>query len=219
MYARHASSIVFSLCLIAFSCTLAFAQDKRGTTTETAYHLKVPYFGQTLEWPWGSDFMGDSRALIADNGCILCCVAMALAYHGVDTDPRRLDRALIKAEAYLPLDYAGERIGRIGFDFGAVPRLFPEIKRVEQRGVFRAASDAEYARQAIASGLPVVLVVTSPKGFNHAVLAVGFSGDDFVIADPLDQATRSLRQGYGGGRDGNFEGLIQGMALYYPRGR
>jgi hypothetical protein len=181
--------------------------------------LDVPYFGQTLEWPWGSDFMGDSRALIADNGCILSCVAMALAYHGVDTDPRRLDRAMILSGAYLPLDFSGERIGRIGFDFGAVPPLFDLIERVEQRGPFRSPADAEAARDAIAAGLPVVLIVTSPKGFNHAVLAVGFSGDDFVIHDPLDQTTKSLRKGYGGGSGGSFEGLVLGAAIYYPRGR
>lgn len=182
--------------------------------------LDVPYFGQTLEWRWGSDFMGDTRALIADNGCALTATAMVLSYWGVDTDPRRLDRALLLGGGYSELSYAGEKLGRMGMNFGAIPRIFPAIATVKYRGAVRRDADLQSIRDELAAGRPVVLMLQSPGGFSHSVCATGFSGDDILINDPLDKNIHSLREGYGRkGAKGAWplEGVIYDAISVYPK--
>jgi hypothetical protein len=182
--------------------------------------LDVPYFGQTLAYPWGGDFMGDSRALIADNGCVMVSTCMVLSYYGLDLDPRRLNRALTQAGGYREMSFAGELVGNLSFDFGSIPRIFPEIGSLKMHGPFRSEADFAFIYEALEAGRPVVLLLQSPRGFSHAVVAIGASGKSILINDPLDPATKTLAQGYArkkGSPGWEFEGVVMDAAVYAPK--
>jgi len=180
--------------------------------------LPVPFYGQTLEWPWGGDFMGNARALVADNGCVMTSTAMILSYEGIDVDPRALDRALVAAKAYLPMSFQGEALGNMGFNVSAIPSVFPRIGSVRTRTPVKDEADLEFVRAAIRAKRPALLLVMSRRGFSHAVVAVGTRGRDIVINDPLDRKARSLLGDYGrlNGAGWPLSGVVLLAAVYEP---
>jgi hypothetical protein len=154
--------------------------------------LPLSYFGQTLDWPWGGDFMGDSRALVADNGCVITCAAMCLSYYGIDTDPGRLNADLLGNSLYAPMSFRGERLGRMGFSYESIPKLYPQIRGLKMRGAVRSDSDAEALRLELAAGRPVIATVLFRKTYNHAIVIYGQRGDDFLVRDPMDPKNTTL---------------------------
>lgn len=183
--------------------------------------LDVPYFGQTLDEPWGGDFMGDSRALIADNGCIMTCAAMSLAGFGADTDPGRLNRALAEKGLYSEMSFRGERLGRMGFSYESIRALYPALRGLKMRGRISTPADAETVRNEIRSGRPVILTVIFRGTYNHAILAYGFEGRDFLVHDPMDPGNRTLAQyaARAGNPSADAFACVTGTAVYSPEAR
>jgi hypothetical protein len=183
--------------------------------------LDVPYFGQTLDAPWGGDFMGDSRALIADNGCIMTCAAMSLAGFGADTDPGRLNRALIGQGLYADMSFRGEQLGRMAFSYESIRVLYPALKSLKMRGKVTTQADAQTLRNEIRAGRPIIATVVFRRSYNHAILIYGFEGADFLVHDPMDPGNRTLAQyaqRAGNATAGPFDCVI-GTAVYSPEAR
>lgn len=156
--------------------------------------LSAPYFGQTLDWPWGGDFMGESRALVADNGCVMCCAAMALRVLGLDADPGVLNRDLAAKGLYTEMSFRGERLGRMGFSYESIRALYPRVKGLKMRGKIASAADAEALRAELRAGRPIIATVTFRGVYNHAILIYGYEGSEFLVHDPMDPRNRSLSE-------------------------
>jgi len=183
--------------------------------------LNVPYFGQTLDEPWGGDFMGDARALVADNGCIMACAAMNLAGYGADIDPGRLNRALADSGLYSEMSFRGERLGRMGFSYESIRVLYPALKGLKMRGKVATRADAETLRSEIRAGRPIIATVAFRKTYNHAILIYGFEGSDFLVHDPMNPENETLAQyaeRAGNATTAPFDCVI-GTAVYSPGAR
>ncbi len=188
-----------------------------GPEAKEEIRLSPPYYGQTLDWPWGGDFMGDARALFADNGCIVTCAAMSLSGFGYDIDPGRLNAALIKAGLYTQMSFRGEALGRMGFSYESIPKLFPGL-RLKMRGKLKGQADIDSLKAELAAGRPLIATVLFRKSYNHAILIYGWSGGDFLIHDPMDQRNKTLTQ-YNRAAENAFErafDCVIGTAVYYP---
>jgi hypothetical protein len=183
--------------------------------------LSVPYFGQTLDAPWGGDFMGDSRALIADNGCIMTCAAMSLASFGIDTDPGRLNRDLISKKLYGDMSFRGEKLGLMGFSYESIRLLYPGVKGLRMRGKIATQADIETLRAELRAGRPIIVTALYRKIYNHAVLIYGYDGADFLVHDPMDSSNQTLAQyaeKAGNATKGAFD-AVSGTAVYSPEAR
>lgn len=179
--------------------------------------LDVLYYGQTMDYPWGGDFIGGSRALLADNGCIITCLAMVLRYYGQDLDPRATDRGLLLAGAYDDFSQAGERLGKMSFRYELAAKAFPALGRLRMRGKLRTQADVEELKSELRQGRPIIATVRLMGSYNHAVLLYGFRDGDFLVHDPMDEQNTSLsRYASNSGNPPGTRGLdcVIGTAVY-----
>lgn len=180
--------------LLFILCSLPLGAQSGDGVSAASLAIDVPYYGQTLDWPWGGDFMGDSRALLADNGCVISCAAMCLSYFGIDTDPGRLNRDLCAASLYAPMTFRGEKLGRMGFSYESVPRLYPEIRGLKMRGKVKAAADVESVKEELRAGRPLIATVLFRGSYNHAIVIRGYRDGEFLVHDPMNAENKTLSQ-------------------------
>jgi len=151
-------------------------------------------FGQK-DSPWGSKPLGTSTTTIASSGCLLTDVAMLLCYHGKDTDPGRLNDALIPVKGFSQ----GNRLV-----YGAITDLYPDVVVDWNRYIECADIPAplEVIRKTLDEGLlPLLKVDASPVAGlqEHWVLAIGYDDatKELLIFDPWDKAEYWFSAKYG----------------------
>jgi len=149
-----------------------------GGTGPSFLHLSPePIYLQT-DPRWGSERIGGSGERLAEVGCVVCCLSMALTHHGIDIPPDALNRLLADNGGYTESGWVvWSAISTITGDRIAV-RVPPRPSH--------ALID-----QALGRGDPVVAKVVLAGGASHWVLIVGREGREYLVKDPLGDG-RSL---------------------------
>lgn len=143
-------------------------------------------FGQR-DPAWRDKNLGTSTTTtIGSHGCLLTCVAAVCCHHGKDTDPARLNEALVKKNGF----YRGNLLV-----FGAVSDIYPDITVDWTRYI--ECPDAPAPLQVIYDALdegyiPLLKVDASPAPGvqEHWVKAIGYDDTtkELLIYDPYDNA-------------------------------
>ena len=141
------------------------------------------WFSQ-IDPSWRYDSMGTSGNTIGSHGCVITCVAMAMDYYGVDTDPEQLNQWLSNNNGYV----AGE------LDWNKLSVYTSEA--VSYNGRIDSVDNVRL-NQELDAGRPVILAVNYAEG--HFVLCVGRISSTYYIVDPLDYPAKlkTLASSYG----------------------
>lgn len=182
------------LTVLLISLTTLSGLHAQGTG---AKEIDLPWFGQLEEW--GDEALGDSKSLdIARHGCALTATAMVLKYYGVKTDPRKLNKWLLKNNGYDKGwdDESGEYLGRVRMIWDKVASGHSEIALFRRYDFTALPADLYLIRGYLDGGIPVIAEVLRPGAIPHFVVLTDYEGDDFLIRDPLDEDIRYLSEGY-----------------------
>ncbi|MEY5025585.1 MAG: hypothetical protein RLZZ244_1113 [Verrucomicrobiota bacterium] len=144
-------------------------EARGGVYFPVAVELQVPSFAQA-DARWGQDRMGGGATLGAE-GCAVTSAAMALAYHGMDVDPKRLNAFLNAFQGYtekgwLYWEAAAE------FEPGKVRHAYEDLPSYR-------LMDLNLLR-----GNPVIVRVRPGGRGTHFVLVVGKRGYEYLAQDP-----------------------------------
>ncbi|MGA2748591.1 MAG: PKD domain-containing protein [Verrucomicrobiota bacterium] len=122
---------------------------------------------------WGADAYADSNYTIQQKGCALSCLAMALHYAGIATDPGALNTLMVDNDDFV----------QTSVDWDPATRDASGGK-LEFHGY--RTSDALYLSEQLAAGHPVIVGVNlNANGApGHFVLVIGEQEGQFVINDP-----------------------------------
>lgn len=126
---------------------------------------------------WAKDKLGESPYEMAGHGCLVCCIASAMVYLDIDTDPEKLNRRLFENNVYTDEgDIIWEKLKALGItheyqnDFGSA-----RIERLLKEGQ-----------------LPIVKVKFKGSGVFHWVLIVGSDENDFFVLDSLNSSLKPV---------------------------
>ncbi|MFC2173610.1 C39 family peptidase [Acidobacteriota bacterium] len=179
---RMRRSFLFSVSLVLLWITcIVFSNCSRSKETgisplaqssvEKFFIADSPLFEQT-DPRWRNKRIGGSNEKVGSVGCTLCCVSMALVYQGLDSDPSKLNSALIQKNGYT-------KRGLLKW------RVVEDITNNKIRIQIPTQPSHERINQALANDSPVVAKVRLRFGVQHWVLIVGRSGKEYLIQDPL----------------------------------
>jgi PKD repeat protein len=122
---------------------------------------------------WAGDAYANSAFTIQEKGCALTCLAMALNYAGVATDPEALNTLMNKDG-----DFVGTAV-----NWDAATR--DASGDTLEFHAFRT-SDIQFLNQTLAKGYPVIVGVNLNDNGEpgHFVLVVGVQNGEYLINDP-----------------------------------
>jgi PKD repeat protein len=132
--------------------------------------LNVPYFSQG-DSRWGTNAYDSSGTNIQAQGCAVSCLAMALKYAGISTDPGQLNTLLVNSN-----DFDGN-----GVNWGPATR---DASHFTLEFHAHRSTDSQYLSQILSAGFPVIVRVTTAQGGSHFVLVIGAQNGHFLINDP-----------------------------------
>ena len=121
---------------------------------------------------WATDPLGPTSATIASEGCAVASAAMVLNYHGANTDPGQLNRAL----AANPRGYTAG--GWLYWETAA------EVTRASVAHAYEGPARYRLIDRNLARGNPVIARVRMASGTTHFVVICGKDGDQYLIRDP-----------------------------------
>ncbi len=166
--------LVFGICVATYGGAVMYIKNYGITLkpSRAIEPLDVKIFLQNDD-QWGEDYMGESKFKMRGYGCLVSVLASASKYHGIQTDPGKLNKIFTQKGVYTN---SGEVIwykikdalGTIDYKYG----------RIFDRG--RIENDLKKGL------LPIVMVKYHGTGIHHWVLIVG-ANDDFLIVDPLSK--------------------------------
>lgn len=129
---------------------------------------------------WATDRLGPTPSTLASEGCAVASAAMALAFHGADIDPGRLNRALTATPGgytpggWLYWEKAAEASGApVAHAYEGPPR-----HRLIDRNLAR--------------GNPAIARVRMPSGTTHFVVISGKDRQQYLVRDPGARHARIL---------------------------
>ena len=137
---------------------------------------------------WKNTVLGNSGT-IGDYGCLLTDIAMMCTYYGHEETPASLNSKLKQSGGY--------QNGNL-FVWGAITNLFPDIAYQGQTQTPDALSQAQMdsIKKTLDKGYPVILqidTIPATAAFDeHWILAIDYDGDDFIVQDPWDGATKRI---------------------------
>ena len=126
---------------------------------------------------WGGELLGGSGEPLRAAGCVVCCLSMALAHHGVEIDPGALNRELTRLDGFTPRGWV--KWEALEPASGGKARV-----RIPDEPTSDNILDALRARN------PVIVKVMLRSGVPHWVLVVGWRGTDYLVRDPLGAGMR-----------------------------
>jgi PKD repeat protein len=166
--------------------------------------LNVTRFGQG-DPPWATNTYDSSGTNIQARGCAVSCLAMALKFAGINTDPGSLNQMMISSNDF---------VGKNNVNWDAATRD-ASGSTLEFHGY--RTSDAQYLNQKLSQGFPVIVGVNinSNGDAGHFVLVTGKQNGQFAIKDPGHLNATNLSaysnifetRGYVGDPPGNVGGL------------
>ena len=165
--------------------------------------LDVEHFGQG-DSSWANDTYDTSAFTIQEKGCALACLAMALEYEGVLTDPGALNTLMTQYG-----DFVGTSV-----NWDAATRDASDDTL--EFHAYRTA-DFQYLNQTLANGYPVIAGVNLNADGEpaHFVLVTGYQNGQYLINDPGHADATTLAhyhnqfetRGYVGDPAGDVSGL------------
>lgn len=165
--------------------------------------LDVPLYSQN-DPLWRYEKLGTSASTIGGYGCLLTSAAMVCKYFGKDTDPKRLNRAMIAAGGY--------ENGNL-WRWWVLPYVYPDLYIREYINCQTVPAPLDRIDNALAEGCPPIVFVDYHPGGTvqmHFVTIVGKQGDDYVINDPIDGKQVSFRSRYGDPARGIYKIVVYG---------
>ena len=119
---------------------------------------------------------------IGGYGCLITCLAVAANWYGRHTDPKKLNKKLKDVSGFANGGY---------YVWNSITKIYPEI--IEERRITPiplTQHQVSEIKEWLDKGYPVMLMVdmypeTAPVDM-HFVLLVGYSDNDWTIADPWD---------------------------------
>ncbi len=176
--------------------------------------IAVPWFSQIEVW--GELYLGDSSSIkLRTHGCALCCTAMVFNSYGIMTNPEKLNQTLLENNAFEKGwdDDSGDYLGKVRLIWDKAASAFDKVNSFKRHDFTNGPADLEIIRAYLDKGIPVIAEVLRPHGVPHFVVVRGYKGDDFLIRDPLNEKTDTLREGYnisdryGSGAERNIFGI------------
>jgi PKD repeat protein len=165
--------------------------------------LNVPLFRQGNSL-WSNNTYDSSAFTIQQKGSALCCLAMALAYEGIQTDPAALNTLMNNSNDFVGTSVNWDAATR---DASADTLEFHAYR----------TTDLQYLSQILANHYPVIVGVNlNAAGVpTHFVLVAGYHNGQYLINDPGHAEATTLAyynnqfetRGYVGGQLGNVSGL------------
>jgi ABC-type bacteriocin/lantibiotic exporter with double-glycine peptidase domain len=129
-----------------------------------------PIYLQTDE-RWKDETIGGSGERIRSVGCMLCCVAMSLTYHGIHIDPADLNTHLKQTDGYTDRGWV---------IWGAVTALSDDIQiDIPQKPTHKKIDEA------LKEKTPVIAKILLKGYIPHWVLIVGKHTGQYLVLDPL----------------------------------
>jgi len=159
--------------------------------------LNVHWFGQTQRWE--NKGLGDSKVItIGTHGCALTATSMVLHFYGVNTDPVKLNRWLLKNNGFEKgwNDETGKYLGHVRIIWNTPVKGFDKIAGFKRYDFKSGPADLELIRSYLNKGIPVIAEVLRPGGIQHFVVLTGYRGEDFLMRDPLDEQLKFLSDRY-----------------------
>lgn len=172
------AGVAVALFLAAVLAWLAFHYYKKGPLSPSGGRyffsrlvLPVPLFRQGDD-RWRNDPLGPTPGTLGAEGCAVTSAAMVMKYHGIDTDPGRLNEFLIEH----PRGYTPE--GWIWWEDAA------DLQPGLLEKAYEDAPSYHLIDSELADGEPVIARLRYPSGITHFVVIVGKDGFDYLIQDP-----------------------------------
>ncbi len=144
--------------------------------------ISLPLFSQR-DNRWKDKKLGTSSSTLGGYGCLVTCLAMVSKYYGKDTDPDRLNSALVNVGGFKDKNlYIWESLTKVYGDIH-------EVKRVETPKPVSSDQFTSWENE-LKGGRPIILHVdftpSTPydRSDMHFVVLIGKEGDKWVVADP-----------------------------------
>lgn len=141
--------------------------------TEVIAPKNVEFFLQNDD-RWKEDYLGKSKYTIGGYGCLLSIITSACTTLGYETNPKDLNKLLTENDGYTS---SGEII------WYKINETLPDIKYDYTR-IFNSGTIMKDLKNGY---LPIVMVKYHGTGYQHWVLIIGSTKDDFIIIDPLNK--------------------------------
>lgn len=155
--------------------------------------LNIPALGQR-DSRWKDKLLGTSSiSTIGNFGCLLTCAAMVCKYFGKDTDPARLNDAMVKVKGFYNGSYWG---------WGSLDEVYPDITldlANDYIECYDTPTPLSKIDELLNQRIPVIVKVDfSPEAGiqDHFVLIVG-KESDYLINDPWTSETYWFTAKYG----------------------
>lgn len=134
--------------------------------------MDTPIYLQTAP-EWKEVRLGGSNEAFSSTGCVVCCVSMALAHHGIAITPDVLN-------------------AQLALKGGFSERGWLRWRAVEELTANKITIDTPYPSHqeiddALEAGNPVIVRVMIGATIPHWVLVVGKRGTEYLMNDPLGQ--------------------------------
>lgn len=115
-------------------------------------------------------------------GCLTVDAAMVATYFGHPIDPSTLAKSVVYA-----YNLPNNQGVRTLWDWPQLTKLYPDIIYQGQVATPNTLTDNQInqIKDCINKGFPVFLLIKTPTITEHWLLAVDYSGEDFLCADPL----------------------------------
>jgi hypothetical protein len=130
----------------------------------------VPAFAQA-DPRWGAEQLATTDRTLAAEGCAVTSAAMALAFYGMDVDPKRLNVFLKENNGYTPR-------GWIEWQVAA------EFEPSKVRHAYENLPSYRLLDWNLIRGNPVIVRIRRIGGGTHFVVIVGKEGYEYLAQDP-----------------------------------
>lgn len=143
--------------------------------------ISFPLFSQRDD-KWRLEKLGTSTSTLGKDGCLVTDMAGLCKYYGKDTDPSRLNTALVAINGY--------KSDNLYKWYEGIPKIFPDILCTKVQDTPNLLNVTQFAEidEEIKNLRPVVIKVDflpgTPDIEQHYVVIIGKDGDDYVVADP-----------------------------------
>lgn len=150
--------------------------------------LNVPIFGQR-DPKWKTKPLGTSSSTLGDFGCLVTCLAMLAKYYGKDTDPDRLNTALVNIKGFAASSAAPTQFNLYKW-YEGITKLYTDITitKLQATPYVLTGTDFNAIKAEIDAGRPVILQVDMIPNTAvvdmHFVLLIGYEGDTYYVNDP-----------------------------------
>jgi len=150
--------------------------------------LNVPIFGQR-DSRWANKPLGSSSSTLGGYGCLVSCLAMLCKYYGKDTDPDKLNTALVNINGFAAASTTPTQKNLYKW-YEGITKLYSDIAITKLQATPAALTTTDFnaLKAEIDAGRPVILQVDFIPATAfvdmHFVLLTGYEGNTYYVNDP-----------------------------------